>query len=126
MYFTHLYFTQNYCFAVTRLWEMVCPFESCQACLHQFLPCISSKPQTGTKRQLDSVEASEDIKPELTIKETEEVEPKKARLSRMESPTKVPVKTDTGTEHFCRYLFFTFWVLCFVKTKRIQLMKNIF
>ncbi|XP_049443979.1 lysine-specific demethylase 4A isoform X2 [Epinephelus fuscoguttatus] len=54
----------------------------------------SPKPQTGTKRQL---EASEDIKPEVTIKETEEVEPKKAKLSRKESPSQVPVKTDKDT-----------------------------
>ncbi|KAL7396407.1 hypothetical protein ABVT39_005436 [Epinephelus coioides] len=54
----------------------------------------SPKPQTGTKRQL---EASEDIKPEVTIKETEEVEPKKAKLSCKESPSQVPVKTDKDT-----------------------------
>ncbi|KAF1386029.1 hypothetical protein PFLUV_G00113910 [Perca fluviatilis] len=57
----------------------------------------SPKPQTGTKRQLEAVQASEDIKPELTVKETEEVEPKKAKLSRKESPTKVPVKPDKDT-----------------------------
>ncbi|XP_034387124.1 lysine-specific demethylase 4A [Cyclopterus lumpus] len=49
----------------------------------------SPKPQTGTKRQLQAVEASEDIKPELTVKETDEVEPKKAKLSRKECLTKV-------------------------------------
>ncbi|XP_078115651.1 lysine-specific demethylase 4A isoform X4 [Sander vitreus] len=54
----------------------------------------SPKPQTGTKRQLEAIQASEDIKPELTMKEMEEVEPKKAKLSRKESPTKVPVKPD--------------------------------
>ncbi|XP_029988320.1 lysine-specific demethylase 4A [Sphaeramia orbicularis] len=54
----------------------------------------SPKPQTGTKRPLEAVESSEDIKPELTVKETEEVEPKKAKLSRKESPTKVPVKPE--------------------------------
>ncbi|XP_037626238.1 LOW QUALITY PROTEIN: lysine-specific demethylase 4A [Sebastes umbrosus] len=57
----------------------------------------SPKPQTGTKRQLEAIEASEDIKPELTMAETEEVEPKKAKLSRKESPTKVPVKPDKDT-----------------------------
>ncbi|XP_044216484.1 lysine-specific demethylase 4A [Thunnus albacares] len=57
----------------------------------------SPKPQTGTKRQLQSVEASEDVKPDLTMKETEEVEPKKAKLTRTESPTKVPVKPDKDT-----------------------------
>ncbi|XP_028442921.1 lysine-specific demethylase 4A isoform X2 [Perca flavescens] len=57
----------------------------------------SPKPQTGTKRQLEAVQASEDIKPELTVKETEEVEPKKAKLSRKDSPTKVPVKPDKDT-----------------------------
>lgn len=57
----------------------------------------SPKPQTGTKRQLEAIEASEDIKPELTMTETEEVEPKKAKLSRKESPTKVPVKPDKDT-----------------------------
>ncbi|XP_031167528.1 lysine-specific demethylase 4A isoform X1 [Sander lucioperca] len=57
----------------------------------------SPKPQTGTKRQLEAIQASEDIKPELTMKETEEVEPKKAKLSRKESPTKVPVKPDKDT-----------------------------
>lgn len=54
----------------------------------------SPKPQTGTKRQLEAIEASEVIRPELTVLETEEVEPKKAKLSRKESPTKVPVKPD--------------------------------
>ncbi|XP_056270042.1 lysine-specific demethylase 4A isoform X2 [Pseudoliparis swirei] len=54
----------------------------------------SPKPQTGTKRQLEAVEASEDIKPELTVKETEEVEPKKAKLSRKESLTKVKPDKD--------------------------------
>ncbi|XP_010755159.1 lysine-specific demethylase 4A [Larimichthys crocea] len=53
----------------------------------------SPKPQAGTKRQLETVEASEDIKPDLTA-ETEEVEPKRVKLSRKESPTKVPVKPD--------------------------------
>ncbi|KAG8003233.1 Lysine-specific demethylase 4C [Nibea albiflora] len=53
----------------------------------------SPKPQAGTKRQLETVEASEDIKPDLTV-ETEEVEPKRVKLSRKESPTKVPVKPD--------------------------------
>ncbi|XP_074492980.1 lysine-specific demethylase 4A isoform X2 [Sebastes fasciatus] len=57
----------------------------------------SPKPQTGTKRQLEAIAASEDIKPELTMTETEEVEPKKAKLSRKESPTKVPVKPDKDT-----------------------------
>ncbi|XP_034738149.1 lysine-specific demethylase 4A isoform X2 [Etheostoma cragini] len=57
----------------------------------------SPKPQTGTKRQLEAIRASEDIKPELTIKETEEVEPKKAKLLRKESPAKVPVKPDKDT-----------------------------
>ncbi|XP_078115652.1 lysine-specific demethylase 4A isoform X5 [Sander vitreus] len=57
----------------------------------------SPKPQTGTKRQLEAIQASEDIKPELTMKEMEEVEPKKAKLSRKESPTKVPVKPDKDT-----------------------------
>ncbi|XP_040896158.1 lysine-specific demethylase 4A isoform X1 [Toxotes jaculatrix] len=51
----------------------------------------SPKPQTGTKRQL---EAAEDVKPELITKENEEVETKKAKLSRKESPAKVPVKPD--------------------------------
>ncbi|KAM7388822.1 hypothetical protein PAMP_024969 [Pampus punctatissimus] len=56
----------------------------------------SPKPQTGTKRQLQAVETSEDVKPDLTVKETEteEVEPKKAKLTCTESPTKVPVKPD--------------------------------
>ncbi|XP_029285101.1 lysine-specific demethylase 4A isoform X4 [Cottoperca gobio] len=57
----------------------------------------SIKPQTGTKRQLEAIEASEDIKPELTVEETEEVEPKKAKLSCKESSTKVPVKPDKDT-----------------------------
>ncbi|XP_031733683.1 lysine-specific demethylase 4A isoform X2 [Anarrhichthys ocellatus] len=57
----------------------------------------SPKPQTGTKRQLESIEAFEDVKPELTVKDTrtEEVEPKKAKLSRKESPTKVKPDKDT-------------------------------
>ncbi|XP_076579075.1 lysine-specific demethylase 4A isoform X2 [Chaetodon auriga] len=53
----------------------------------------SPKPQTGKKRQLESVEDSEDIKPEPTVRETE-VEPKKPKLSGTESPPKVPVKPD--------------------------------
>ncbi|TKS74190.1 Lysine-specific demethylase 4C [Collichthys lucidus] len=53
----------------------------------------SPKPQARTKRQLETVESSEDIKPDLTA-ETEEVEPKRVKLSRKESPTKVPVKPD--------------------------------
>ncbi|XP_047189185.1 lysine-specific demethylase 4A isoform X2 [Scophthalmus maximus] len=52
------------------------------------------RPQTGTKRQL---EAAEDVKPELIVMETEEVEPKRVRLSRRESPAKVPVKPDKDT-----------------------------
>ncbi|KAM6938875.1 lysine-specific demethylase 4A isoform 2-T2 [Lycodopsis pacificus] len=54
----------------------------------------SPKPQTGTKRQLEAIE---DVKPELTVKdkETEEVEPKKAKLSRRELPTKVKPDKDT-------------------------------
>ncbi|XP_044056636.1 lysine-specific demethylase 4A isoform X1 [Siniperca chuatsi] len=58
----------------------------------------SPKPQAGTKRQLDAIEASEDIKPELTVKETEEVEPQKAKLSRKESLTKVPVKPEKDAD----------------------------
>ncbi|KAM7410686.1 hypothetical protein PAMA_001903 [Pampus argenteus] len=56
----------------------------------------SPKPQTGTKRQLQAVETSEDVKPDptMTETETEEVEPKKAKLTCTESPTKVPVKPD--------------------------------
>ncbi|KAF3691368.1 Lysine-specific demethylase 4B [Channa argus] len=53
----------------------------------------SPKPQTVTKHQL---EAAEDVKPELTLQETDEVELKKAKLSPKGSPTKVSVKTDTG------------------------------
>ncbi|KAI3368672.1 hypothetical protein L3Q82_025400 [Scortum barcoo] len=58
---------------------------------------MTLKPQTGTKRQLEAIETSEDIKPELTVKETEEVEPKKAKLSLKDFPTKVPVKPDKDT-----------------------------
>ncbi|KAM8746225.1 lysine-specific demethylase 4A isoform 2-T2 [Acanthopagrus schlegelii] len=57
----------------------------------------SPKPRTGTKRQLDALEPSEDIKPELTMKETEEVEVKRAKLPQNESPTKVPLKPDRDT-----------------------------
>ncbi|XP_036970375.1 lysine-specific demethylase 4A [Acanthopagrus latus] len=57
----------------------------------------SPKPRTGTKRQLDALEPSEDIKPELTMKETEEVEVKRAKLPHNESPTKVPLKPDRDT-----------------------------
>lgn len=42
--------------------------------------------------------------------ETEEVEPKKAKLSRKESPTKVPVKPDKGTAQFVEILFQLFGV----------------
>ncbi|XP_035508774.1 lysine-specific demethylase 4A-like [Morone saxatilis] len=66
----------------------------------------SPKPQTGTKRQLEAIKASEDIKPELTMKETEEVEPKKAKLSRKEPPTKVPIKPDKGTAQFVVFTSF--------------------
>ncbi|KAA8589908.1 hypothetical protein FQN60_013273 [Etheostoma spectabile] len=58
----------------------------------------SPKPQTGTKRQLEAIRASEDIKPELTMKETEEVEPKKAKLSRKESPAKTEPKKEKETK----------------------------
>ncbi|XP_041790844.1 lysine-specific demethylase 4A isoform X2 [Chelmon rostratus] len=57
----------------------------------------SPKPQPGKKRQLEAVEVSEDIKPEPTKRETEEVEPKRAKLSNKESPSKVPVKPDKDT-----------------------------
>nr|XP_020476527.1 lysine-specific demethylase 4A isoform X2 [Monopterus albus] len=43
------------------------------------------------------LETAEDVKPELAVKETEEVEQKKAKLSRKESPTKVAVKPDKDT-----------------------------
>ncbi|XP_028259358.1 lysine-specific demethylase 4A [Parambassis ranga] len=55
---------------------------------------ISSKPPTGTKRQLEAVEASEDVKPEPAVNETEEVEPKKPKLSRKEPPTKATGKPE--------------------------------
>ncbi|XP_030582874.1 lysine-specific demethylase 4A isoform X1 [Archocentrus centrarchus] len=56
----------------------------------------SPEPQTGTKHQLEAVSSSEDIKPELPVKEMEpkEVEPKKAKLARKESPTKVASKSE--------------------------------
>ncbi|XP_047442518.1 lysine-specific demethylase 4A [Mugil cephalus] len=54
----------------------------------------SPKPQTGTKRQLEAVEASEEVKPVPTVKDTEEMEPKKAKLTPEESPTKVAGKPD--------------------------------
>ncbi|XP_035764103.1 lysine-specific demethylase 4A-like [Neolamprologus brichardi] len=75
----------------------------------------SPQPQTGTKRQLEAVKASEDVKPELPVVEVEpkevevepkevevepkelEVEPKKAKLSRKESPTKVTSKAEKDT-----------------------------
>ncbi|KAK5906727.1 hypothetical protein CesoFtcFv8_004645 [Champsocephalus esox] len=57
----------------------------------------SPKPQTGTKRQLEANKASAGIKPELTTEETEDVEPKKAKLSRKEAPTKVSVKPNKDT-----------------------------
>lgn len=94
------------------------PFESCRTCLHKCLPCISLKPQTGTKRQLEAIEASEDIKPELTVKETEEVEPKKAKLSRKELLTKVPVKPDKGTAQFVDTFFFQLLVFVLIQYKR--------
>ncbi|KAG7514118.1 lysine-specific demethylase 4A isoform X2 [Solea senegalensis] len=50
-----------------------------------------TRTRTGTKRQL---EVAEDVKPEVTVKETEEVESKRAKLSRKESPAKVPVKPE--------------------------------
>lgn len=90
--FTKVYFTHS-----SSLWETMFPFESCHMCFHWCLPsCISPKPRTGTKRQLDALEPSEDIKPELTMKETEEVEVKRAKLPHNESPTKVPLKPDRG------------------------------
>ncbi|XP_023284652.1 lysine-specific demethylase 4A-like [Seriola lalandi dorsalis] len=51
----------------------------------------SPKLQSGTKRLIEAVE---DIKPEFQVKEAEAVEPKRAKLSRKESPTKVSVKPD--------------------------------
>lgn len=59
--------------------------------------CISIKPQTGTKRQLEAVEACEDTKPELTIKDDGEVETKRAKLSGKDSTTKLSVKPEKGT-----------------------------
>ncbi|XP_037325454.2 lysine-specific demethylase 4A isoform X1 [Pungitius pungitius] len=57
----------------------------------------SPNPQTGTKRQFHATEASGDIRAEVPVKETamEGVEPKKARLSRTDSPTKVKPDKDT-------------------------------
>lgn len=80
-------------------WKQCFPL-SHSACLNSFLPCISPKPQTGTKRQLEANKASAGIKPELTMEETEDVEPKKAKLSRKETPTKVSVKPNKGTVQF--------------------------
>ncbi|XP_070687821.1 lysine-specific demethylase 4A isoform X2 [Pempheris klunzingeri] len=57
----------------------------------------SPRPHAGTKRQLETTEASAEMEPELTMKEPEEVEPKKAKLSRKESLTKAHVKTDKDT-----------------------------
>ncbi|XP_071387125.1 lysine-specific demethylase 4A-like [Centroberyx affinis] len=54
----------------------------------------SPEPKTGTKRQYDAVEAPEDGNPELTERETGEVEQKKAKLTQKESPAKVPIKPD--------------------------------
>ncbi|KAG7228899.1 hypothetical protein INR49_008677 [Caranx melampygus] len=52
----------------------------------------SPKPQPGTKRQIEAVE---DVKPDLEeVKETEGVEPKRAKLTRKESPTKVSVRAE--------------------------------
>lgn len=59
------------------------------------LPSISSK--TGTECQLEAVEASEDVKPDLPEKEVDETEPKKAKLS-VESPTDIPVTPSEGTD----------------------------
>lgn len=68
------------------------------------LPRFSPEPQTGTKRQLEDDKSSEDIKPELPVKEVEpkevEVEPKKTKLARKESPAKVANKSEKGTSHF--------------------------
>lgn len=64
-------------------------------CFHKRLLCISPKPQTGTKRPLEAVEASEEVKPELPVKDIEEMEPKKLTIK--ESPTKVAGKPDKGT-----------------------------
>ncbi len=86
------------------------PFESCRTCFYKCFACISPKPQTGTKRQLEAIEATEDFKPELTMKETEEVEPKKAKLSCKEFLTKVPVKPDEGTVQFVGIFFSAFGV----------------
>lgn len=54
------------------------------------------KPQTGKKRPLEAVV----IKPEPTMKASEEVEPKRAKLSL----TKVIVKPDKGTTRGLRQL----------------------
>lgn len=62
------------------------------------LPLISPKPQPGTKRQIAAVQ---DVKPEVKeVKEPEVVEPKRAKLTRKESPTKpASVRAEKGTTH---------------------------
>ncbi|KAM7012964.1 lysine-specific demethylase 4A isoform 2-T2 [Tautogolabrus adspersus] len=57
----------------------------------------SSKTQIGKKHQLEAFGASEDFKPELTMKETVEVEPKTAKLIDEDSATKVPDILDKDT-----------------------------
>ncbi|XP_029003399.1 lysine-specific demethylase 4A [Betta splendens] len=51
-----------------------------------------SKPQTGTKHQLEAIE---DIQSDQTPQETEQVEQKKAKLSHKEPPAKSPIILET-------------------------------
>eukprot|EP00066_Takifugu_rubripes_P023465 XP_011612731.1 PREDICTED: lysine-specific demethylase 4A-like isoform X1 [Takifugu rubripes] len=55
----------------------------------------SSKPQAGTKRQLDAIKVCEEVKVDPTMNSSTEVEPKRAKVSTQESPSKPPDKPDT-------------------------------
>ncbi|XP_041862274.1 lysine-specific demethylase 4A-like isoform X2 [Melanotaenia boesemani] len=55
----------------------------------------SPKHQTGTKREHEAVETSEDVKSDLTVKETKAVEAKKSKLSTKKPPMKVIGTPDT-------------------------------
>lgn len=64
---------------------------------HPCLLCFSSKTHTGTKRQLEAIKVCKDVKLEVTVNSSSDVEPKRAKISAQGSPTKPPGKADGRT-----------------------------
>lgn len=65
-----------------------------------FHPCLlsfSSKTRTGTKRQLEAIKVCKDVKLEVTVNSSSDVESKRAKISAQGSPTKPPGKADGCT-----------------------------